>query len=84
MRVFVVPRAIGGYVSAAAVARALGGAKVLKVEVQSDGDPAKASTWLRTEKRALRGETPLGLLATDIGARMVERILGRIEHGVYS
>jgi len=58
--------------------------RVIVRAIEALGDPAKASTWLRTENRALRGETPLGLLATDIGARMVERILGRIEHGVYS
>ena len=48
------------------------------------GDSEKARVWLRTPNRALRGEAPLDLLATDIGARMVERVLGRIEHGVYS
>jgi len=48
------------------------------------GDTDKAGTWLRTANTALRGETPMALLATDIGARMVERILGRIEHGVIS
>ncbi len=58
--------------------------RVIVRAIDALGDPEKARTWLRTENRALRGETPLGLLATDIGARMVERILGRIEHGVYS
>jgi putative toxin-antitoxin system antitoxin component (TIGR02293 family) len=48
------------------------------------GSPEKAATWLRTANRALRGMAPLALLETDIGAQMVERILGRIEHGVYS
>ena len=48
------------------------------------GSTEKARTWLRTANTALRGETPLALLETDIGARMVERTLGRIEHGVIS
>lgn len=48
------------------------------------GDSEKGRQWLRTSNRALRGETPLSLLRTDIGARLVERVLGRIEHGVYS
>ena len=52
--------------------------------VDALGDPEKAKTWLRTPNTALRGETPMSLLATDIGARMVERTLGRIEHGVIS
>ena len=52
--------------------------------IEALGDTAKASKWLRTPNRSLRGEAPLSLLETDIGARMVERALGRIEHGVYS
>lgn len=52
--------------------------------IEALGDAAKASKWLRTSNRSLRGEVPLSLLETDIGARMVERALGRMEHGVYS
>jgi putative toxin-antitoxin system antitoxin component (TIGR02293 family) len=48
------------------------------------GDPARAAHWVRTPNRALRGERPLDLLSSDVGARTVERVLGRIEHGVYS
>lgn len=48
------------------------------------GSKEKASTWLRRPNRALRGRTPIELLATDYGSRIVERVLGRIEHGVYS
>ena len=52
--------------------------------IEALGSSEKAAKWLRTENRALRGMTPLALLETDIGARMVEQTLGRIEHGVYS
>ena len=48
------------------------------------GDAEKAHRWLRTPNRALRGESPITLLATDIGARLVEQTLGRLEHGVVS
>lgn len=44
----------------------------------------KAATWLRRPNRALNGELPIHLLDTDVGARQVEDILGRIEHGVVS
>ena len=44
----------------------------------------KASTWLRRPNRALNNERPLRLLDTDVGARQVEDILGRIAHGVVS
>ena len=43
-----------------------------------------AHRWLRKPNRALGGRRPLELLTSDIGARMVEQVLGRIEHGVYS
>jgi putative toxin-antitoxin system antitoxin component (TIGR02293 family) len=58
--------------------------RVIVRATEALGDPEKAATWLRTANRALRGMVPLALLETDIGARMVERTLGRIEHGVYS
>jgi putative toxin-antitoxin system antitoxin component (TIGR02293 family) len=48
------------------------------------GDSKKAAAWLRSANRSLRGFTPLAMLETDAGARLVERALGRIEHGVYS
>lgn len=42
----------------------------------------KAAAWLARPNRALNGEVPLRLLDTDVGARQVEDVLGRIEHGV--
>lgn len=48
------------------------------------GTEEKAATWLRRANRALNGEVPLGLLDTDLGARQIEDVLGRIEHGVLS
>lgn len=44
----------------------------------------RTARWLHEPNRALGGETPLHLLDTDVGARQVEEILGRIEYGVYS
>jgi putative toxin-antitoxin system antitoxin component (TIGR02293 family) len=46
------------------------------------GTEAKAAAWLRRPNRALNGEAPLEVVDTDLGARQVEDILGRIEHGV--
>jgi putative toxin-antitoxin system antitoxin component (TIGR02293 family) len=48
------------------------------------GSEEKAARWLHEGNRALGGEIPLALLDTEIGARRVEEILGRIEHGVFS
>ena len=35
-------------------------------------------------KRALQGETPLAYLASEAGARVVEEMLHRIEHGMFA
>jgi putative toxin-antitoxin system antitoxin component (TIGR02293 family) len=51
------------------------------VEVFEDEDIA--ANWLKTPNRAL-GEKPMNLLDTDAGTDMVERLLTRIEYGVYS
>jgi putative toxin-antitoxin system antitoxin component (TIGR02293 family) len=48
------------------------------------GSRERAGAWLRGTVRALGQVRPLDLLDTDLGAQQVERILGRIEHGVYS
>ena len=48
------------------------------------GTPEKAAAWLRDPNRALGGPSPLDRLDTDLGARQVEQILGRIAHGIYS
>ena len=48
------------------------------------GEPAKAHRWLRKAKRELKGETPLAYLASEAGARVVEEMLFRIEHGIFA
>jgi putative toxin-antitoxin system antitoxin component (TIGR02293 family) len=46
-------------------------------------DEEVALDWLKSRNRAL-GEVPLMLLDTEAGTDLVERVLTRIEHGVYS
>ena len=48
------------------------------------GDRALFLAWVDEPNTALGGRTPLSLLASRFGARMVLDVLGRIEHGVYS
>jgi putative toxin-antitoxin system antitoxin component (TIGR02293 family) len=62
-------------------------ARVARLVVRAEetmGDAAKAHTWLGRPNRALAGHRPLSLLDSDAGTQAVERVLGRIEHGVYS
>lgn len=58
--------------------------RVIARAEEAIGDRDKARRWLRKPNRALNGERPLALLSSDAGARLVENVLGRIEHGVYS
>jgi putative toxin-antitoxin system antitoxin component (TIGR02293 family) len=54
----------------------------LATEVLEDTDRARA--WLRAVQPGLANRSPLDLLSTEAGARAVEDLLGRIEHGVFS
>ena len=58
-----------------------------RIAVQAErvfDDPAKAHRWLRKAKRELKGETPVAYLASEAGARVVEEMLFRIEHGIFA
>lgn len=46
-------------------------------------DPSTAE-WFKEPQVALAGSSPLELCDTEPGAREVERLIGRIEHGVYA
>jgi len=59
-------------------------ARVAAAAVGTLGSEQKAAAWLKKPNRALGGAAPLAELDTDLGARMVEQLLGRIEHGVFS
>jgi len=48
------------------------------------GGPDGARSWLAAPAVAFHGEFPLDYADTEIGAREVEALLGRIEHGVFS
>jgi putative toxin-antitoxin system antitoxin component (TIGR02293 family) len=49
-----------------------------------DGDRDAAKQWLSAPQKALGGEVPLVLARTEVGALEVERLVGRIEHGVFT
>ena len=60
-------------------------ARLLRVATQLyNGDESAARSWLRKPARALAGETPLDHADTEMGAREVEDLVGRLEHGVYT
>jgi putative toxin-antitoxin system antitoxin component (TIGR02293 family) len=59
-------------------------ARLYTLAVNAFEDPQAASRWMKAPQRALGNAVPLDLAKTDIGAREVETLLGRLEHGVYS
>lgn len=48
---------------------------------EHDADAARE--WMSRERRALGGETPWRMARTEPGAREVEALVGRLEHGVF-
>jgi len=49
-----------------------------------EGNADAARDWLNTSNKALAGESPLAMVETEIGAREVEDLIGRLEHGVFA
>ena len=52
--------------------------------VEVFADEERAARWFSSRPKALGGKTPLEFMKTEPGARWVEEVLGRIEHGVFS
>jgi putative toxin-antitoxin system antitoxin component (TIGR02293 family) len=44
----------------------------------------RARAWLNAPKKRFDGRTPLDMLRTDIGGRLVEEMLGQIEYGMFA
>lgn len=49
---------------------------------EANGDAARA--WLTAPQTALGGAIPLEVAKTELGAREVETLIDRLEHGIYS
>jgi putative toxin-antitoxin system antitoxin component (TIGR02293 family) len=49
-----------------------------------EGDVHAAVHWLTSPKKALGFETPLIYARTELGAREVEDLIGRLDHGIFN
>jgi putative toxin-antitoxin system antitoxin component (TIGR02293 family) len=49
-----------------------------------EGDLAAARQWLQTPQAGLGGEVPLEFASTEVGAREVENLIIRLQHGVFT
>ena len=58
--------------------------RLLKRALDVFGSQEEASRWLKESSYALGDISPLECAKTEIGAREVENLLGRVEHGVFS
>ena len=56
-------------------------ARIVALARQSLGSPEIATAWLRRSNRALGGVAPIAAVDTELGARQVENVLGRIAYG---
>ena len=59
-------------------------AEVLAKATQVFGDQGEAEKWLAQPAMALDERRPIDLLASPAGSEMVEQLLGRLEHGIYT
>ena len=56
-------------------------ARLLALARESLGDDARAGRWFKRANRALGGVAPIAAIDTELGARQVENLLGRIAYG---
>jgi putative toxin-antitoxin system antitoxin component (TIGR02293 family) len=59
-------------------------AKLMGKAIEVMESPENARKWLSANQVGLGGAIPLEYAETEVGAREVENLLGRIEYGVYS
>jgi len=59
-------------------------ARLLGKAIRVLGNIEDAKQWLSSPQFGLGGAVPLDYAKTEVGAREVENLLGRIEYGVYS
>jgi putative toxin-antitoxin system antitoxin component (TIGR02293 family) len=59
-------------------------ARILSLADQVFGSHEKALTWLRQVDDRINERTPLSMLQTESGGRLVEDLLWQIDEGVYS
>ena len=83
-RTFARRRAAGDLLSIEETDKALRLKRIALQAEQTFGDREKATRWLRKPKRELQGIAPLEYLASESGARIVEEMLHRIEHGIFA
>jgi putative toxin-antitoxin system antitoxin component (TIGR02293 family) len=77
-------RARGEHLSHDETDRMVRVARIVALADNVFGNHEKALLWLRTEDDRMAGRSPLSMLRTDAGGRLIESMLWQIDEGVYS
>jgi putative toxin-antitoxin system antitoxin component (TIGR02293 family) len=77
-------RKLSGHLTAEESDKVLRFARLLGQAAKIFGGVPEAREWLKAPQYGLGGVRPLEFAGTEVGAREVESLLGRIDHGVYS
>ncbi len=56
-------------------------ARIVAIATEYLGDRERATRWLKQPNRVLGGIAPVKAIDTELGARQVENVLGRIAYG---
>lgn len=64
--------------------KAVRAARVLSLAERVFGDREKALSWMRKPKKRFQGESPMQMLETEAGARLVEQMLVQVDEGMFA
>lgn len=64
--------------------KALRAARVLTLTERVFANHDKAFSWMRKAKKRFNGETPMEMLQTEAGARLVEQMLIQVDEGMFA
>ena len=64
--------------------KAVRAARVLALAERVFANRDKAFSWMRKAKKRFNGETPMEMLQTEAGARLVEQMLIQVDEGMFA
>jgi putative toxin-antitoxin system antitoxin component (TIGR02293 family) len=64
--------------------KAVRAARVLTLAEHVFANRDKAFSWMRQAKKRFNGETPMEMLQTEAGARLVEQMLIQVDEGMFA
>jgi putative toxin-antitoxin system antitoxin component (TIGR02293 family) len=57
-------------------------ARITSLAEQTFGESDRAWRWMRKPKRRFQGRTPIEMLASEAGARLIEELLYQVDDGI--